>query len=95
MKPIFWHGGICGLCFEMTLEEAEYASHPGPCDDDVLALSKVPHIAEQLDRLDTEDIRRYLWEFGAWDDEELADDAENRLRFLWSVACEIQEEAAS
>ena len=92
MKPIFWTSGCGRVCFEMTLEEAEYACHPGPCDDDVLALSKVPHIAEQLDRLDPEDIRDYLWEFGAWDDEELADDAENRLRFLWSVAGEIQEE---
>lgn len=92
MKPIFWHGGISGLCIEMTLEEAESVSHPGPCDDDVLALSKVPHIAEQLDRLDPESIRAYLWEFGAWDDEELADDAENRLRLLWSVAGDIQEE---
>ena len=94
MKPIFWHGCICGLCFEMTLEEAESASHPGPCDDDVLALSKLPHIAEQLDRLDPEDIRDYLGEFGAWTAEELADDEANRLRFLWSVACDIQEEAA-
>jgi hypothetical protein len=39
-------------------------------------------------------IRAELAEFGAWDDAELADDAANWLRLVWSAAWNIAEDDA-
>lgn len=94
MKPIFWTSGCGRLCFEMTREDAESGSHQGDCYEDVKALSRVSYIKKQLEVLDPDDIRDYLGGFGAWDAEELADQEMNAIRFLWSVCCDIREEAA-
>lgn len=44
------------------------------------------------DGIDPDDIREELREYGAWDEEELEDDDENRERILWIAACNIREE---
>ena len=80
------------LTLVMTLEEAESCTHQGPCDEDVKALIETDHIREQLDEMDPDDIRRDLEEMGAWDEEELADDEENLLRFVWIAAGQIVDE---
>jgi hypothetical protein len=77
---------------EMTMEDALSASHQGQCDDDVLALSKVPRIAEQLARIDPELLRAELKEYGAWDSQELSDHDQNLQRILWLAAGDIREE---
>lgn len=77
---------------EMTEAQALGASHQGQCDDDVAELLKVPEIARQLDSIGPELIRAELSEYGAWDETELADDAQNRARIVWSAACDIREE---
>lgn len=77
--------------FEMTRAQAESGSHQGQCDEDVAGLVKVLKIRRQLDKLGPETIRAALVPYGAWDDEELADDAENRLRFVWIAAGNITE----
>ena len=76
----------------MTLEEAESCSHQGKCDEDVEELLKQPHIAAQFILMDIDDIRADLKELGAWTDEELEDDEENAVRFLWIAAGSISEE---
>lgn len=78
----------------MTMEQARSASHPGPCDDDVAALLKAPNIRRQLRKLLDVELRDELKGYGAWDDEELADRAENEARIVWTAACDITEEAA-
>jgi hypothetical protein len=40
---------------------------------------------------DPEAVRGYLGEFGAWDEDELADDEANLLRLVWVAACELRE----
>lgn len=75
----------------MSLEQAKAASHQGSCDDDVLALSTVPAIAEQLAKIDPLLLRAELREFGAWDELELMDDAQNLQRLLWTLAGDIVE----
>lgn len=40
-----------------------------------------------------ERIRKELQEYGAWDDEELADDSANWQRLLWAFAWNVFEEA--
>lgn len=90
-KPSGCFDGTRGLELSMTIDDAESGSHQGQCDDDVAELVKLPYIAEQLDKIDPEQIRAGLKEFGAWDAEQLADDYENRKRAVWQAACDIRE----
>jgi hypothetical protein len=76
----------------MTLAQAQTCFHPGQCDADVLALSREPKIARQLQKLDPKLVAECLKEYGAWDDEELADHQQNLQRLLWVAACDIAEE---
>ena len=76
---------------QMTGADADSCSHSGSCDSDVLALSHTPYIARQLRKLAPETVREELRGYGAWDDEELADHAQNLQRLLWLAACDIAE----
>ena len=76
---------------EMTLAQAQSASHQGQCDADVLALSNHRKIRPQLERIDPEALRNELSEYGAWDEQELADHAQNLQRILWIAAGDIVE----
>lgn len=80
---------------QMTMAQAESASHQGRCDDDVAALLECRKIVRQLDKIGPDKIRSELKEYGAWDAEELADDAANRARIVWIAAGNIREEYAS
>lgn len=70
----------------ITKEQARTGAHPGPCDDDIKDLLTVPAIRRQLDKLPPEAIKAELKEYGAWDEDELNDQQENRARILW-IAC--------
>lgn len=76
---------------EMTMAQAQSATHPGQCDADVMALSQHRKIRRQLERIDPEVLRKELREYGAWDDEDLADHAQNLQRILWIAAGDIVE----
>lgn len=76
---------------EMTLAQAQSASHQGQCDVDVLALSNHRKIRAQLERIDPKALRDELREYGAWDDQELADHGQNLQRILWIAAGDIVE----
>lgn len=67
-------------------EDAHSGSHQGDCTADVQALADTPYIARQLDTISADDIRAELAEYGAWDDDQLADDQSNRERIVW-IAC--------
>jgi len=77
---------------EMTIEQARSGSHQGKCDEDVEELISNPGIQKQLDEIGADEIRDDLREMGAWDEEELANDVENRLRFVWIAAGHIAED---
>lgn len=83
--------GNYNIQLKMTLAQAKSASHPGQCDDDVLALSRVPTIARQLRKLSPDSVRRELSEYGAWSADELSDHDANLQRILWIAACDINE----
>ena len=74
---------------QMTLEQARSASHQGQCDNDARDLSKVPAIARQLAKIDPAILRDELREYGAWDENELADHDQNLQRLLWLAAGDI------
>lgn len=88
----WWTSGSGRIELQMTLEQADSGSHPGPCNADVLALSKVPEIAKQLETIDADTLRKELKEYGAWSDTELADRAQNLQRVLWIACADIADE---
>ena len=79
----------------IDLDDAYMGSHPGDCEPGVRTLIELPYIAEQLARYSDDHIRDELKEWGAWDDEELADDEMNLVRLVWIACGEIREEAAN
>jgi hypothetical protein len=96
MSDLKWFSTSSGrIELEIELDDASSGSHQGPCDDDVRALSKVPYIAAQLDRIDPAMLVYELREYGAWDDTELADHDQNLQRILWLACGDITEENRS
>ena len=78
---------------QMTMAQAQSASHQGQlvawCDDDVLLLSRVPAIRRQIAKLEPQAVRDELKEYGAWDETELSDHAQNLQRVVWLAAGDI------
>lgn len=91
-KLLSYTSGTGRIELQMTMEQAESASHSGDCDDDTRELSKVPAIAAQLSKLDPAALSQELKEYGAWDAEELTDHDQNLQRILWLAACDICEQ---
>lgn len=89
-----WTYGNYGNELQLTKEQARTGSHRGTCDDDVAYLRTVPTIRRQLEKLNPENLRRELKEYGAWNEEELADHNENLNRWLWLCCGNITEELA-
>src|SRR4029077_12825206 len=88
---LWFTSGSGRIELQMTMDQAESASHQGECDDDTRELSKVPAIAEQLTKIDPVVLAAELKEYGAWDAEELADHDQNVQRILWLAAGDIAE----
>ena len=83
----YWNLSNYGNDIEMTKEQAECASHQGDCYQDVRGL--LPELQNQLSKLDKEELKRELKEYGAWDNEELTDHEENLIRWVWISAGDI------
>ena len=74
---------------ELSIDEAHKGGHSGDCSADIEELKALPHIREQLDKIDPESLRNELKEFGAWTEEELSDHEENLSRILWDACWRI------
>lgn len=101
-------GLFCGGCrdciVEPRMEEAHFdrfslslpiacvrdCSRPGPVDDAVAFWAGSRSI--DWSGISEKDIRAELKETGAWDEEELRDDEENRRRILWLAAGRINDD---
>lgn len=70
----------------LTLDEAQSCSHPGQCDADVDELLLLEGISAQVSTWDPETLQAELAEYGAWDEEDLADHEANIKRMVW-IAC--------
>lgn len=88
----WWNESMGRIELQISREDAESASHPGPCDADVARLRNVPYIRKQLDRLPSAVVVECLREYGAWDADELADNDANLDRLLWIACCDISED---
>ena len=65
---------------------AKIGSHQGDCAKDIQRISELSEIKRQLNKINAEELKKELSEYGAWDDEQLSDHAENIQRILW-IAC--------
>jgi hypothetical protein len=88
---MYWSSSSGRIELQITKAQALSAAHSGECDADVLALSKVPTIARQLKKIDSETLQNELREYGAWDATELQDHDQNLQRLLWCACCDIRE----
>ena len=90
---LWFTSGSGRIELQMTLEQAQSASHQGECATDVLALSQIPEIKAQLDQIDASMLVSELLEDGAWDAAELEDHNRNLQRILWLAAGDIVDNA--
>ena len=81
-----------GIELNITKKQAASCSHSGSCDKDILILAGIPSVRRQLSRISVSSLVSALSEYGAWDDKELADHEENKLRLLWLACGDIDEE---
>lgn len=77
---------------QMTKKQALSVSHNGVCDDDVACLLMLPTIKRQLAKISDNALAAELPEYGAWNDEELADRKANESRIIWIAAGNIRED---
>lgn len=89
---MWWTESLGRIELQITRAQAQACSHPGPCDADVADLRQEPKIRRQLEKLKPELVAECLREYGAWDDEELADHEQNLSRLLWIACNDIAEE---
>lgn len=80
---------------QLTKKQAASTSHSGDCEPEVLELLQLPAVKRQLKKINSEDLAAELKEYGAWNEEELADRAENEKRIIWIAACNITEECSA
>jgi len=92
-ERLYWTCGSGKLDLQLTLEDAESGHHQGECEDDVRALRRLPYVAEQLRAWDPEHVRDELRGYGAWEEDDLADEDLNEVRMLWLACGDIVENA--
>jgi len=90
-NKMYYTSGMGLVELEMTREQAESVSGSGQQFENVKALSQVPEIKEQLDKIDKDRLKRELREYGSWTDNQLEDHEENLIRILWIAGCDIVE----
>lgn len=78
--------------FDIPENIALMVPNHGPADSAILATSNMPVIAKQLATINQDDLKAELKEYGAWDNDELSNHAENIQRILWIACCEIKEQ---
>lgn len=80
--------------FEIEIPEYMIDGTPqsGNCDNAIAEWLEESFIQNQLISIGNEKISSELKEYGAWDDEELKDFEENKMRIMWIAIGNIWEE---
>lgn len=84
MKTAYFNG----FSLELPEEAVMDCSHAGRCDDDVTRW----HGYIDFSHISVTQLKKELYEYGAWTDEELEDRRENEERLLWIAAGNLKEE---
>jgi len=88
---MYWTTGSGRIELNITKANAAICSHQGQCDDDVNLVNQLPSIKKQLAKIDPMLLASELKEYGAWDEDELKDHAQNLQRLLWIAAGDIMD----
>lgn len=78
-------------CIDIPDSLAEWTDHPGDCERDLVKLMQIDEVKTELDKIDKENLKLELKEYGAWTDEELDNHHDNLMRILWITCCNINE----
>lgn len=70
----------------ITKKIANLGYHSGDCTEDIERIIELPEIKQQLKKIDKEQLKKELYDYGAWDDLELENHEANLQRILW-IAC--------
>lgn len=88
----YWATTSIGHCeLELTRAQFESCSRPG-CDASADVEALLPDITDQTAKWSESELRAELSEYGAWDDDALADHTQNIQRMVWILACDLAEE---
>lgn len=88
---MWWSTSSGKIELNITKKIANSCMHQGRCNDDVKAAMKLPEIKRQLNKLNPEILKEELREYGAWDESELNNHADNLMRILWIASGDILE----
>jgi hypothetical protein len=91
-KKVWWTSSSGLIELQIDLDDAMGASHPGDNEMAVRELMAKPYMKQQLAKLSPIGVSKELKEYGAWDDQELADPEMNLVRLVWCAAHDINGE---
>jgi hypothetical protein len=95
MKKYYWDSSSGNISFFLYKEAIDKGYHQGPCDSDIDELLQVPYIKEQFDTINKDDLINELYEYGAWESDDLQSHQVNLSRLLWIACADIQDEILS
>ena len=78
-------------CLDIPEELAAWTDHPGDCEKDLVKLMQIDEVKVELDKIDKENLKLELKEYGAWTEGELNNHSDNLMRILWVTCCKINE----
>lgn len=90
-----WSGNYPGIEIDLHWSDAQQGSHQGQCDSDIAELLQEDYIKTQVAGWNPDKLRAELQEYGAWEEDELADHTANCERMLWIMCGNIQDEVNS
>lgn len=88
---MYWTSSSGRIELKITKKQAAQCTHPSDCEHDVKELKRKAAIYRQMDKIAPELLAAELSEYGAWDNEELKDHEQNKVRLLWLACGDITE----
>jgi hypothetical protein len=79
------------IFINITKQQLNQLPTAGDCTESIIELSKEPTIKRQLNKIPQEKYFLILHQYGAWDELELEDYEENKLRLLWIASGNLLE----
>jgi len=77
-----WYGNY-GVSIRLTKADALNVSQAGDMSSQVDDLIQKSYVKKQLDKIDADELRKELHDYGAWDADELDDHKANLQRLVW------------
>jgi len=89
-KTKTWYGNY-GVSISLTKADALNVSQAGDMSSQVDDLIQKSYVKKQLDKIDADELRKELHDYGTWDGDELDDHEANLQRLVWIAGADIRE----